>query len=92
MPGFDYAKRDELSEIRLHEGCFEKGRLKRRVAVALIWEFVQHLPVPVVLNEKDEVVRDIHWGQVIADAACYGSRRDVASAAYEGRKVMTSGK
>lgn len=77
---------------QLHAGCFQKGRLKRRVAVALLVEAVKHLPVPVTVNSHGEAVKQVSWGQVIADAACYGTTADVASAAYEGRKVMIESK
>ena len=65
---------------KLSRECYSGGKIKRRVAVALIVGALKDIPPPSGLS----------WGQIIADAACYGGARDVASAAFEGRKFMIS--
>lgn len=69
----------KLEDINLGRECYERGKIKRRVAIALLVEALKSAPPP---------PPGLSWGQVLADAACYGSVTDVASAAYEGRKVM----
>jgi len=58
---------------------YEKsGRLKRRVAVAMVMDQLSKIPCPLPCG----------WGGIMADAACFGSGHDVACAANQGRKIM----
>jgi len=64
-------------------GIYEKsGRLKRRVAVAMVMDALNMMPCPLPGG----------WGGIMADAACFGTSHDVSCAAHEGRKIIAGGK
>lgn len=74
--------------LKLNDDCFFKGKLKRRVAVALLVDALRDIPIPALVDKSGHPLRSVGWGAVIAEAACYDSTQDVANAAYEGRKIL----